>query len=99
MKCLKMKYDLIIDTNVLKDFLVQFYKKDEKAFFNTTFISTEIAKKLNLIHATYSVTGTFSNGVVVASTFAFIELARQFDSIYPNKEISTIQLKAFINQP
>lgn len=73
--------DMVLDTNTLSDFLSIFYSNDIGLNGNFTSgftISDKVAHDLNKIVETYRYEGAFENILVILSTFAFIEIAKQF---------------------
>jgi len=93
--------DIVLDTNVLADFIASYYKFEinvSGSFEEYKTISRFFAEKLNLINSNYKNYGVLQDGVIIASTFAFVEIARQFEKI-ANKRFSIIQFRAFIESP
>ena len=79
--------ELILDTNILADFLDQYFdsKRGNRGygkFLAADNISPGFAKKINSVVGRYAVEPdpTFS-GLIISSTLAFVELARRFDAI------------------
>lgn len=96
-----MNKDIVIDTCLIGDFLASFF--DDKISLRRNFstsngLSQELVYRLNQILNAYYETESFYNGVVVTSSFTFIELGRKFKSI-SEERFSVDQLKAFIDQP
>ena len=92
---------MVLDTNYLADFLAIFYENNVSTgnLFSSKYrVGVELCKKINKIITCYSSYATLEEGLIVASSFAFVELARQFDLIV-NKRFSLEQFKAFIDQP
>jgi hypothetical protein len=95
-----MNIDLVLDTHVLVEVLYQYYEHDigvDGQFKEDSFITKEIAFKLNQINNRYLSEEDFQFGMVVTSIFSFVEIVRQFEKISAGK-FSTWQFKAFIAQ-
>lgn len=90
--------DVVLDTCVLGPFLVQYFQHDAAnrgsgRFHASGLLTGALAERLNRIARQYSL-----SAVVVASAFAFVELARKWDAILADS-IREDQLDAFIRQP
>lgn len=94
-------FDIVLDTNLLSDFIASFYLFDIRGYGNF-----QGHQNLKEIHVTrfndilnnYRSYHTLDRGLVIASTFAFVEIARKFDRI-SNGRFSEVQFKAFIDSP
>lgn len=96
-----MSEDVVLDTNLLSDLISSYYRFDIRKsgeFQSHNNINEKFCGKLNLILNNYRNNLTLEDGVIVASSFAFIEIARQFERI-SNGEYTAIQFKAFIDSP
>lgn len=94
-----MNKDIVLDTNILADFISAYYSFNISTTGNFEPYSTltkPLIDKLNIILNNYRNNNTLSDGVIVASTFAFIEIARKFKEI-SNNRFTILQLKAFIH--
>lgn len=100
--------DVVLDTNVLADFLAQFFgaaQRGRTSFVEQDTISRELARKINQIVRWY---GWNSNvvdddeeqypGKVVASAFAFVEIARKWADIVRDR-FTVEQMASFVEQP
>lgn len=93
--------DIILDSNVLADFLAQFFNEAERGqrnFRSRNRITDKCVFHINKIIASYNISGTLSSGLVIASSLAFVEIVRKWESIVKNR-FSIIQFAAFIEQP
>jgi hypothetical protein len=93
--------DIILDTNILSDFIDAYYKFDvgvDGNFEDYKTISPKLCKLLNSILNCYRFNGTLEEGIVGASAFAFIEIARKFE-IITELSYSIEKFKAFIESP
>ncbi len=98
--------DVLLDTNLLSDLLAVFYSdafRTKRLFYPYQTLTSKIVRELNRIvrwhdERLWNETEELPGGLVVASTFAFVEIARQFDKI-SNHRFSVVQMKAFIDQP
>lgn len=93
--------DLLLDTHVLNEFISQYYEKSifsDGLFVENGFLTSERVKHINNIIEEYRWEGTLSRGIVVASAFAFIEIARKF-SVISCGRYSILQFKSFIDSP
>jgi hypothetical protein len=94
--------DIILDTNVLADLLAQYYEDEVRyggVFESKGFLNPELVRKLNKIIGWYTATddGLYP-GLVTASSFAFVEIARKFDEIAEDR-FTLDQFAEFIDQP
>ena len=99
--------DIVLDTNILSDLLVQYFSTDfhrSSKFYASQFISEATAREINLRVKWHSEEvdhfgdNVGAAGLVIASTFAFVEIARQFDEISAGR-YSLDQFRTFIEQP
>jgi predicted nucleic acid-binding protein len=94
--------DIVLDTNVLADFLAQLFESESRAspvFYEDGFISTELAQRMNRVVQWWN--DSFIDqypGHLVASTLAFVELSRKWERIVRGR-FNAIQMAAFIEQP
>ncbi len=95
--------DVILDTNILVDLLAQYYGTE---FLNSTLfksaglLNEEIVREINRVIRWHNEPDSvqYPGGLIIASSFAFVEIARKFDDI--SKDWFTLhQFAAFINQP
>lgn len=97
-----MMADIVLDTNILVDVLAQYYEESfrERSYFKTTkWLSRDLVRRLNRILDWHL--GNDDSpypGLIVASSFAFVEIARQFEAIATGR-FTVAQFAAFINQP
>ncbi len=95
--------DLVVDTNILAEIIGQHYQESiggEKIFHPSEKLSDIVAYRINKItnwHAQFS-EEDFLPGHIVASSLAFVEIARKFDEI-AGARFSLEQFKALIDQP
>lgn len=98
--------DVILDTNLLADLMAQYYDQaysDRGFFINYKTLNSELIREINKIIAwhTESDWGDISfnsPGLIIASTFAFVEIARKFQVIVDGR-FTLEQFAAFIDQP
>lgn len=94
--------DIILDTNILADLLAQYFEEhiSEGGYFKQKGLLTQlITREINRVLRWYlSNDETPSPGLIIASTFAFVEIARQFDNIV-KRRFTVIQFAAFVEQP
>jgi hypothetical protein len=96
--------DIVLDTNILADFLIQYLRSESKIFLvftETEKISKELADSLNKIvkgSNYFDTSDDYSYGLITSSCFSFIEAYRQFDKIF-NAQITKDQFLAFIDSP
>ncbi len=94
-------FDIVLDTNVLSDFIACYYKYDIRKdgdFIEYENLSGNLVFRLNEILNNYRSYDTLNKGVIIASTLAFVEIARQFDKISKGR-FTRVQFKAFIDSP
>jgi predicted nucleic acid-binding protein len=98
--------DIVLDTNILADLLAQYYKDNAQKgsyFEDEGRLNKDLVRALNRILRWHLQTH-FENdddsfpGLVVASSLAFVEIARQFDEV-ANGRFTIEQFAAFIDQP
>lgn len=96
-----VKPDIVLDTNFLADFLAIFSENS----INTGGVFTEkyrikkvVCQKINSILNCHREIGTYDEGLVIASSFAFIEIVRQFDTIIDGR-ISLEEFDEFVRNP
>jgi predicted nucleic acid-binding protein len=90
--------DILLDTNLLADFLAVYFSPKFHStgkFVPYGNLTKERVKAIN--HIIRSNVDEIEGGLIVASSFAFVELARQFDLI-SQQRFDVIQLRAFIEQ-
>jgi hypothetical protein len=96
--------DICMDTNVLADFLMQYFASPRVTGFvvtESTHMSHNLCLRINSLlhsHYRYQDIGEPPFGLLVASSAAFVELARKFDSIF-NGQVTLSQFAAFIDAP
>ncbi len=97
-----MMTDIVFDTNVLAELLVQYYGdnvRDKGCFESKGFLNKDLVREMNRTvrrHAEND--GSSYPGLLMASSFAFVEIARKFDEIAGGR-FTTEQFAAFIEQP
>lgn len=93
--------DIILDTNILADLLAQYYKDNvhERGYFKVKGrLHKNLVREINRILKWHMVGYSSSYpGLVVASSFAFVEIARKFDEISA-RHFTVEQFAAFIDQ-
>jgi predicted nucleic acid-binding protein len=95
-------HDIVLDTNILSDFLAQYFASGSRrspVFHKQGFISLELAQGMNKIIQWWN--DPFINqhpGHLVASTLAFVEIARKWDYIV-RERFDVVQMAVFIEQP
>ncbi len=94
--------DIVLDTNILSEFLAQYFQNRQRnRHFKAEHIKTtnlmnyRVVKEIRGIIKSYDY---IRSHLVVASTFAFLEIARKFDEISANR-FSIEQFSGFIDQP
>jgi len=94
--------DIVLDTNILSEFLAQYFKQRQKNghftaqnIETTNILNYRVVKEIREIIKSYDYIGSH---LVVASTFAFLEIARKFEEISGNR-YSIEQFSGFIDQP
>ena len=96
--------DICLDTNVLADFLKQYFYSSVRTGFTvgeSQHISRSLGYRINSIlnsHYRYEIDGIPPFGLIVASAIAFIELSRKFDSIFAG-QLTVDQFAAFVDSP
>jgi len=99
--------DVVLDTNILADFLAQFFgavRRGHTSFAKQDTITGELARRINQIirwHDWNLESGEDVEqypGMVVASTFAFVEIARKWTDIVKGR-FEVTQMAAFVEQP
>lgn len=93
--------DIVIDTNVLSDFLAIYFENSistGEMFTPKYRISKDLSSKINSIVLDHNNDGISKFGKIVASNFAFIELARKFDECSSGR-YTIDQFRAFIVSP
>jgi len=94
--------DIVLDTNILSEFLVQYFlHRQRNGHFTadqvkiTDFLNHRVVMGIRGIIKSYDY---MRSHLVVASTFAFLEIARKFESVSGNR-YSIEQFSGFIDQP
>jgi predicted nucleic acid-binding protein len=95
--------DIILDTNVLGEFLAQYFSsalanRGFGQFAGGKFLSDIAARQLNRIIAHYASEEEPLSELAVIPSFAFVELVRRWDEIVKAR-FTTEQLEAFLRQP
>jgi len=96
--------DIVVDTNILSEILFQYFKHDVKRrgyFEPSGNLTKNVVRKINLIikyHSELIFDDEYYPGLLIASTFAFVEIARKFDDISQGV-YSIAQFAAFIESP
>lgn len=97
-----MNSDIVLDTNIVADFLAVYFENNVNghgSFEMRYNLTTSFVNKVNdIINEFRNGEMVFSKGLVVASSFAFVEIARQFEKI-SKKRFSLEQFRAFIESP
>ncbi len=94
--------EVVLDTNILAEFLAQYYdiekgNRGEGKFICQGRLSEELTRRINKIVRQYQSTRDPSySGLVISSTFAFIELGRKFDEISANR-FDIIKVRDFLS--
>lgn len=92
--------DLVLDTNVLADFLTQYFgpaERGQSPFEAGGWLSSSAVRLLNQMRRRYRADEPVKN-LVIASSLAFVELVRQWDDIVQDR-FQPYQLAAFLVQP
>lgn len=94
--------DIVLDTNILADVLAQYYESGfrERGYFEQKgwLLDKDLVRSLNRIVKWHLQDDDSPYpGLIVASTFAFVEIARKFDEIASGRFTIT-QFAAFIDQ-
>ncbi|MDD2598120.1 MAG: hypothetical protein PHO37_02685 [Kiritimatiellae bacterium] len=96
--------DICMDTNILADFLKQYFsprKITEFVVEESIHMHHNHCQRINTLlrsHYRYQDSGEPPFGLLVASSVAFVELARKFDSIFKG-QVTINQFAAFIDDP
>jgi len=101
--------DVVLDTNVLADFLAQFFGSAQRGrapFTKQDTVTRELARKVNQIVHWHDWNfelgseedGARHPGLIVAVTFAFVEIARKWTDIV-RERFTVEQMAGFIEQP
>lgn len=95
-------HDIVLDTNILSEFLAQYFEQfrtnlnfSVKHLKTTNRLNDQIHRKICAVIRSFHTTGVYR---VVASTFAFLEIARKFEEIAANR-FSIEEFRGFIDQP
>jgi predicted nucleic acid-binding protein len=92
--------DIVLDTNIVADFLAIYFERSvsiDGLFYPKYRINQQLCERINLVINEYRYgPGVFSKGLIVASSFSFVEIARKFDVVVYNR-FSIEQFKAFID--
>jgi predicted nucleic acid-binding protein len=78
--------DLILDTNVLGEFFEQFFDSSKAnrgfgEFVSGRFLSNAAASEINRVVRSFRRRGDITGGIIVISSFGFVELFRKWDQI------------------
>jgi len=96
--------DISMDTNVLADFLIQYFNTNTQSRFllrESCHINENVCLRINSLlnsHYRYEDTGEPPFGLLIASSVAFVELARKFSIIFDSC-VTISQFAAFIDSP
>ena len=93
--------DVVLDTNILSDFIAIYFEESissDGVFVPRYKMTKELSVIINKIIHDYSYNGISKLGMIVASSFAFIELSKKFDIISDGR-FTVDQFKAFIDSP
>jgi predicted nucleic acid-binding protein len=99
--------DVVLDTNILADLLAQFFGSAQRGrapFARQDTITPELARKINQIVRWHTWDWELENdqarhpGLIVAATFAFVEIARKWTDIV-RERFTVEQMAGFIEQP
>jgi len=98
--------DIVLDSNVLADFLIQYFgpaRYGQANFIAQDSISKELSRRINqIIHwhrwEIEEENTTQYPGLIVVSTLAFVEIARQWEIIV-DRRFTIEQFAGFIEQP
>lgn len=93
-------HDIALDTNILSEFLAQFFQQQTGHFSAnhvqiTDLLNHRVVKKIRSIIKSHDDIGSH---LVVASSFAFLEIARKFAEISRGR-FTLEQFYGFIDQP
>jgi len=93
--------DIVLDTNILSEFLAQYFQQRQKSghftsnqLETTDLLNHRVVREIQAIIKSYD----DMSHLVVASTFAFLEIARKFAEVSGNR-YSIEQFSGFIDQP
>lgn len=92
--------DLVLDTNVLAEFLSQYFGPAERgraSFKCRQNLSSEAVRRINKIRERGELEDSVTS-IVISSALAFVELVRQWDEIVRDR-FEPHQLAAFLEQP
>jgi predicted nucleic acid-binding protein len=94
--------DIVLDTNILSEFLAQYFQQRQKGghftyhhFETTDVLNHRVVKEIRGIIKAYDY---MRSHLVVASTFAFLEIARKFVEVSGNR-FTIEQFSGFLDQP
>lgn len=95
--------DIVLDTNLLSEVIKQFFNNTETKihfrFVSNSLIGRELAKEMNTIVEWYtSDIDARCPGLIIASAFGFVEIARKFEEI-SSGHYNIEQFAAFVEQP
>ena len=96
--------DVILDTIVLSEVLIQYFTEKagvgDNLFKRRGALNEDMVLQINKIVNWHnsSFTAISYPGLIIASTFGFVEIARQFEKC-SGKQYSVAQFAAFIEQP
>jgi predicted nucleic acid-binding protein len=90
-------HDIVLDTMILSEFLAQYFDHpDKNGYFKAIDpISPQMARIINSIIKSHKDIGI---NYIVASTFAFVEIARKFNEIADSR-FDLEKFNAFVNEP
>ncbi len=94
--------DIVLDTNILSEFLAQYFQQRRKSGYfsyhhieTTDLLNHRVVKEIRGIIKAYDY---MRSHLVVASTFAFLEIAGKFAEVSGNR-FTIEQFSGFIDQP
>ena len=99
--------DLLLDSNLLSELLAQYFSSGSriKGFRVTqkSIFHKDLVRKINSIISWFDDNLSIEEvspqpGLIIASTFAFVEIARKFNEIVKH-QYTVDQMASFINQP
>lgn len=90
-------HDIVLDTMILSEFLAQYFDHtDKNGYFKAIgHLTPGRVKVINSIIKSHKDTGV---NYIIASTFAFVEIARQFNEIAGNR-FNLEKFSAFVDEP
>ncbi|MCU0289576.1 MAG: hypothetical protein MUF15_24675 [Acidobacteria bacterium] len=97
-------HDIALDTNILSEFLAQYFQQKNGHFSAnhvqiTDLLNHEVVKEIRSIIKSYDdMVDDISSHRVVASSFAFLEIARKFAEVSRGR-FTLEQFYGFIDQP